>query len=91
MDTLRDAGLSPYQADAYVALLGRGTLSAQELAGASGVPGPRMYDVPDGLEAKGFVVTYERDQLYVEALEPALRAVSVGGKVPTTRRSRRTD
>ena len=70
VETLRDAGLSPYQAEAYVTLLGRGSLSAQELAKASSVPAPRIYDVLDALEAEGYVVTYERDQLYAEALDP---------------------
>jgi sugar-specific transcriptional regulator TrmB len=70
LETLHNAGLSPYQAEAYVTLLELGNVSAQELAKASDVPGPRIYDVLEGLEAKGYVVTYERDQLYVEALDP---------------------
>jgi sugar-specific transcriptional regulator TrmB len=81
IETLRDAGLSPYQADAYVALLGRGRLSAQELASVSEVPGPRIYDVLDGLEAKGFVVTYERDQLYAEAVDPASGVQSIEHRI----------
>lgn len=36
--TLADAGLSPYQADAYVALLDLGSASAGQLADASDVP-----------------------------------------------------
>jgi sugar-specific transcriptional regulator TrmB len=70
LETLRNAGLSPYQADAYVTLLELGNVSAQELAKASDVPGPRIYDVLEGLEEKGYVVTYERDQLYAEAIDP---------------------
>jgi sugar-specific transcriptional regulator TrmB len=70
VETLRNAGLSPYQADAYVTLLELGRVSAQELATASDVPGPRIYDVLAALEAEGYVVTYERDQLYVEARDP---------------------
>lgn len=81
VETLRDAGLSPYQAQAYVALLGRGSLSAQDLAGASDVPGPRIYDVLDGLESKGFVVTYERDQLYAEAVDPTAGAASIERRI----------
>lgn len=70
IDTLQKAGLSPYQAEAYVALLEQGSVSAQDLAKSSNVPGPRIYDVLESLEKKGYVVTYERDQLYAEALDP---------------------
>lgn len=70
IETLRSAGLSPYQAEAYVALLEQGSISAQDLAKSSSVPGPRIYDVLESLEEKGYVVTYERDQLYAEALDP---------------------
>lgn len=68
---LKDAGLSPYQATAYVTLLELGAASASELATASGVPGPRIYDVLRDLEDDGYVVTYEQDKLYVRAIEPA--------------------
>lgn len=68
--TLDEAGLSPYQSAAYVSLLELGRVSAQELATASDVPGPRIYDVLDSLEEKGFITTYEREQLYAEAVAP---------------------
>lgn len=68
--TLEEAGLSPYQADAYVALLSLGAASAGELAEASGVPRPRIYDVLRDLEADGYVTTYERDRLYARAVAP---------------------
>lgn len=42
---LEEAGLSPYQADAYAALLELGSASASEIATTSGVPQPRIYDV----------------------------------------------
>jgi sugar-specific transcriptional regulator TrmB len=70
VETLEDAGLSPYQATAYVTLLDTGSVSAQELAARSDVPRPRIYDVLEALEEQGYVVTYERDQLYAEALDP---------------------
>ena len=41
--TLEDAGLSPYQAEAYVTLLDLGAASATTVAEASGVPDPRIY------------------------------------------------
>jgi sugar-specific transcriptional regulator TrmB len=69
-EILKEAGLSPYQADAYVTLLSTGATPAQELATASEVPGPRIYDVLEALEEQGYIITYERDQLYAEAVDP---------------------
>lgn len=67
---LEDAGLSPYQADAYVTLLGLGAAPATEIANASGVPDPRIYDVLRDLEESGFVETYEQDSLRARARDP---------------------
>lgn len=77
ISVLKDAGLSPYQANAYVTLLELGAASASEIATASGVPGPRIYDVLRDLEDNGYVVTYEQDQLYARATDPgdALAAI----------------
>jgi sugar-specific transcriptional regulator TrmB len=71
VETLETAGLSPYQAEAYVTLLELGTASATEVADASGVPKPRIYDVIDALEAQGYVETYETDTLGARAHSPA--------------------
>ncbi len=67
---LESAGLSQYQANAYVTLLEHGSASASDLADASGVPGPRIYDVLRDLEDEGYVVTYEQDRLYARATDP---------------------
>lgn len=67
---LETAGLSPYQADAYVALLERGSGSASDIAAWSDVPQPRVYDVLRGLEDAGYVTTYDRDRLYARANDP---------------------
>jgi len=69
--SLEAAGLSPYQSDAYVAMLELGTASARELAEESDVPGPRVYDVVRDLEDRGYVETYEQDTLRVRAHDPA--------------------
>ena len=61
--TLQNAGFAPYQAQAYVALLELGSASAQEIATASDVPGPRIYDVLHSLEEDGYITTYEQDPL----------------------------
>ncbi|MDG5775475.1 TrmB family transcriptional regulator [Haloarculaceae archaeon H-GB2-1] len=68
--TLKEAGLSPYQADAYVTLLELGAASASDIAEASGVPQPRIYDVLASLKDRGYVETYETDSLRARAHSP---------------------
>ncbi|NKE34837.1 TrmB family transcriptional regulator [Natronococcus sp. JC468] len=68
--TLEEAGLSPYQADAFVTLLERGSASATDVAQASSVPDPRIYDVLRGLEERGYVETYEQGSLQARARDP---------------------
>ncbi|SEP79302.1 TrmB family transcriptional regulator [Natrinema salaciae] len=70
-EILEDAGLSPYQSDAYVTLLGLGSASATDIAQASDVPDPRIYDVLRGLEEAGYIETYEQDSLHARAHDPA--------------------
>ncbi|WP_276253664.1 TrmB family transcriptional regulator [Halomontanus rarus] len=68
---LEDAGLSPYQADAFVTILKLGSASATDIAKASSVPDPRIYDVLRDLEEKGYIETYEQDSLHARAHSPA--------------------
>jgi sugar-specific transcriptional regulator TrmB len=68
---LADAGLSPYQVAAYLALLERGSATATEIAAASAVPDPRIYDVLRDLEAEGYVETYEQGSLRARAHDPS--------------------
>jgi len=70
-ETLEDAGLSPYQADAFVTLLEFGSAPATEIAQASSVPDPRIYDVLRDLEEQGYIETYEQDSLHARAHDPA--------------------
>lgn len=70
IETFEDAGLSPYQADAYVALLEMGSGLATEIADESGVPMPRIYDVLRGLEREGYIETYEQESLKARAHNP---------------------
>ena len=64
---------------------------ASDLADASGVPGPRIYDVLRDLEDEGYVVTFEQDRLYARATDPeeALTGLRVrewsSTKPPSTR------
>jgi Predicted transcriptional regulators len=67
---LEDAGFSPYQADAYVTLLELGAAPATEIAEASDVPDPRIYDVLRDLEGPGYIETYEQDLLYARVVDP---------------------
>jgi sugar-specific transcriptional regulator TrmB len=71
IETLEDAGLSPYQADAFVTLLGLGSASATEIAQASSVPDARIYDVLRGLEESEYIETYQQDSLHARAHDPA--------------------
>ncbi|WP_435074060.1 TrmB family transcriptional regulator [Halorubrum sp. HHNYT27] len=66
-ETLEDAGLSPYQADAYVTVLELGSAPVTRVAEASGVPDPRIYDVLRDLESAGYIETYEQESLYARA------------------------
>ena len=67
---LEDAGLSPYQAAAYVALLDLGSATATDVANACEVPDPRIYDVLRYLDDMGYVETYQQDSLTVRAHDP---------------------
>ncbi|WP_277552967.1 TrmB family transcriptional regulator [Halobaculum limi] len=72
VETLEAAGLSPYQAEAYVALLNLGTASATDVADASGVPAPRIYDVLRSLEDLDYIETYEQGSLRARAHSPSI-------------------
>ena len=49
-------GLNIYETKVWLALLGKGTASAGEIAEISGVPRSRTYDVLETLEKKGFAI-----------------------------------
>jgi len=60
-DGLREAGLSQYEADAYLAVLERGTAPAVKIAEQTGIPKSRIYDVLEDLERDDYVETFEQD------------------------------
>lgn len=70
-DVLEAAGLSQYQAAAYVTLVELGSASVVELSQASGVPQARIYDVVRELENRGYVETIDRSSLHAQAHEPS--------------------
>ena len=55
MATLRDLGLSEYEARVYRALLSAGPATAKELSRRSDVPMGRIYDVLNGLETTALI------------------------------------
>ncbi|WP_207591101.1 TrmB family transcriptional regulator [Halomontanus rarus] len=72
MASLRDLGLSEYEARAYRTLLTTGPTTAKELSRASDVPMGRIYDVLNSIEQYNLVrsQTASRPKKYV-AVEPA--------------------
>jgi sugar-specific transcriptional regulator TrmB len=72
MASLRDLGLSEYEARAYRALLNTGPTTAKELSRASDVPMGRIYDVLNTIEQHNLIrsQTASRPKKYV-AVEPA--------------------
>ncbi|WP_254545680.1 TrmB family transcriptional regulator [Halomarina pelagica] len=71
MASLRDLGLSEYEARAYRALLTTGPTTAKELSGVSDVPMGRIYDVLNSIEQYNLVRSQSasRPKKYV-AVEP---------------------
>ncbi|WP_458209614.1 TrmB family transcriptional regulator [Haladaptatus sp. NG-SE-30] len=71
MPSLRDLGLSEYEARAYRALLNTGPTTAKELSRASEVPMGRIYDVLNNLETQNLVRSQSasRPKKYI-AVEP---------------------
>jgi len=67
---LENAGLSEYEAEAYLTLLEQGTSKAVDVARRTSIPVPRIYDVVNNLEQRGYVETLDRDTLHVHAHEP---------------------
>jgi len=67
---LKYAGLTAYQADAYLTLLDLGTAPAVEVAHKSSVPTSQIYDVLRELEERGYVETIDQEKLYAQPEPP---------------------
>lgn len=67
---LEDGELSPYQAKAFLTLLELGDASVSEIVENCTVPQPRIYDVLRALDKKGYVETYEEDNLRARLVDP---------------------
>ncbi|MFP8958055.1 TrmB family transcriptional regulator [Natrialbaceae archaeon A-CW3] len=67
---LEHAGLTSYQADAYLTLLELGSAPAVEVGRKSSVPVSQIYDVLRDLEAREYIETMEREKLYAQPRQP---------------------
>ena len=63
-------GLTSYEAQAYMALLGRPRLSPPEVAALAKIPRQRVYDVLESLSAKGLCAVRDTAPKSYAALEP---------------------
>ena len=57
LNKLKSLGLNSYESKLWLALLSVGTSTAGELSDIANVPRSRSYDVLEGLEKKGFIMT----------------------------------
>ncbi|MBP8676453.1 MAG: TrmB family transcriptional regulator [Methanoculleus sp.] len=65
-------GLTDYEARVYAALVGMGEGTARQIHLAGGVPRPRVYDIAEGLAARGFIAIRQGNpRVYVPA-DPAV-------------------
>ncbi|WP_247003302.1 TrmB family transcriptional regulator [Halosolutus gelatinilyticus] len=69
-DALQDAGLTAYQADAYITLLEQGMTPAVEVANQCSVPVSQIYDTLRALERMDYVETFDQDTLHARPKEP---------------------
>ena len=67
---LTKLGMTEYEARAYASLVGLGEGSARQVHEASGVPRPRVYDILESLERKGFVEVWQGQPKSFRAVEP---------------------
>ena len=67
---LEELGLSKYEASAYLGLLGKGMISATELAFCSGLPRTKIYFILKKLEKKNLVFINNQKPLTFRALSP---------------------
>lgn len=66
----RQLGLTPYESQAYIALLIYGPMSPSELARKSDIPRPRAYDVLRGLMEKSLLTEQSGKPSIYAAIEP---------------------
>ncbi|MCL9814181.1 TrmB family transcriptional regulator [Natranaeroarchaeum aerophilus] len=67
---LKYAGLTEYQADAYLTLLDLGAAPAVEIARKCSVPSSQIYDVLRNLEEREYIETMDQEKLYAQPEPP---------------------
>lgn len=70
LNILKRLGLNQYESKTYLALLTNGVCTASKLSSVANIPRPRVYDVLDRLEEKGFVVPTPGRPAEYKALTP---------------------
>ncbi len=70
VEYLSRLGLREYEARIYVALVGLGEANVRSIHEASGVPRPRVYDVLEELEKRGFIEVRQGSPLMYSAVRP---------------------
>lgn len=68
--SLEEFGLSKYEAQAYVALIAKGTISASELAYYSDLPRTKVYPILLKLEKKKLAIISKSKPILCTAIEP---------------------
>ena len=70
VENLVQLGLKEYEAKIYVALVGLGEANVRRIHEVSGVPRPRVYDVLNALDEKGFIEIRQGSPLMYYAVRP---------------------
>jgi HTH-type transcriptional regulator, sugar sensing transcriptional regulator len=70
VEHLTRLGLKEYEAKIYVALVGLGEANVRSIHEVSGVPRPRVYDVLNALDARGFIEIRQGSPLMYHAVRP---------------------
>ena len=70
VENLVPLGLREYEAKIYVALVGLGEANVRSIHEVSGVPRPRVYDVLNALDARGFIEIRQGSPLMYHAVRP---------------------
>jgi sugar-specific transcriptional regulator TrmB len=68
--TLIDLGLSQYEAQAYIGLLGKPPATGYALANQTGIPQPKVYETLRRLAEKGYAVKVDDDPARYVAISP---------------------
>lgn len=70
VETLRELGLSDYEARAYAALLSMGEMSPREVSDSANIPYTKVYEVLKKLESRGWIVRISNAPLVYAPREP---------------------